>query len=328
MKRSLTQLAEAVHGRVSGDGNIEITGIASIESAVPGDLVFVEDDRNLQRALASAASAVVVGESASGAKPLLHARQPRLAFALASELLKSAAQHGGGVHPSTLVHPSVRLGKDVSIAERVVLGDGVQVGSKSDIGANCVVGSNVAIGSDCRIYPNVTIYPGVKIGDRVIVHSGVVLGSDGFGYVRDKETGKYHKFPQVGSLVIEDDVEIGANSTVDRGALEVTRISRGAKIDNLVHIGHNVQIGEDVVIAAQTGFSGSIVVEKNVVIGGQVGIGEHARIEEGVMLGGQSGVLPNKVLRGKGIAFWGTPARPVRGYLKELAALARLARKD
>jgi UDP-3-O-[3-hydroxymyristoyl] glucosamine N-acyltransferase len=129
-------------------------------------------------------------------------------------------------------------------------------------------------------------------------------------------------------LVIEDDVEIGANSTIDRGALETTRIARGAKIDNLVHIGHNVQIGEDVVIAAQTGFSGSIVVEKDVVIGGQVGIGEHAHIEEGVMLGGQSGVLPNKVLRGKGIAFWGTPARPVRGYLKELAALARLARKD
>jgi UDP-3-O-[3-hydroxymyristoyl] glucosamine N-acyltransferase len=328
MKRSLSQLAELVNGRVSGDGNIEITGIASIESAATGDLVFVEDEKNLQRALASAASAVVAGEFATGAKPLLLVRQPRLAFARVAELLKPSTQHAGGVHPSTLVHPSVRLGKDVSVGERVVLGDGVQVGSKSHIGANCVVGSNVSIGKDCRIYPNVTIYPGVQIGDRVIVHSGAVLGSDGFGYVRDKETGKYHKFPQVGALVIEDDVEIGANSTIDRGALETTRIGRGAKIDNLVHIGHNVQIGEDVVIAAQTGFSGSIVVEKNVVIGGQVGIGEHARIEEGVMLGGQSGVLPNKVLRGKGIAFWGTPARPVRGYLKELAALARLARKE
>jgi UDP-3-O-[3-hydroxymyristoyl] glucosamine N-acyltransferase len=328
MKRSLLQLADAVRGRVSGDGNIEITGIASIESAAPGDLVFVEDEKNLQRALASKASAVVAPESATGAKPLLLARQPRLAFAQAAEFIKPQTLHASGVHPSTLVHPSVRLGKDVSIAERVVLGDGVEVGSKSHIGANCVVGSNVSIGNDCRIYPNVTIYPGVRIGDRVIIHSGVVLGSDGFGYVRDKETGKYHKFPQVGSLVVEDEVEIGANSTVDRGALEVTRISRGAKIDNLVHIGHNVQIGEDVVIAAQTGFSGSIVVEKNVIIGGQVGIGEHARIEEGVMLGGQSGVLPNKVLRGKGIAFWGTPARPVRGYLKELAALARLARKE
>src|SRR4051812_37955560 len=209
MERSLFELADAVHGRVSGDGNVEITGIASIELAVRGDLVFVEDEKNLQRALASSASAVVAGEFASGAKPLLLARQPRLAFALAAELLNSPTRHTGGVHPSTLVHPSVRLGKDVSIAERVVLGDGIQVGSKSHIGANCVVGSNVSIGKDCRIYPNVTIYPGVQIGDRVIIHSGVVLGSDGFGYVRDKETGKYHKFPQAGSLVIEDDVEIG-----------------------------------------------------------------------------------------------------------------------
>jgi UDP-3-O-[3-hydroxymyristoyl] glucosamine N-acyltransferase len=162
----------------------------------------------------------------------------------------------------------------------------------------------------------------------VIIHAGAVLGSDGFGYVRDQATGRYEKFPQIGRLEIEDDVEIGANTTIDRGALDVTRIGRGTKIDNLVHIGHNCQIGEGVVIAAQTGLSGSITIEKNVVLGGQVGIGEHARIEEGVMLGGQGGVLPNKVLRGKGIAFWGTPAKPVREYLKGLAVLARLARKE
>jgi UDP-3-O-[3-hydroxymyristoyl] glucosamine N-acyltransferase len=154
-----------------------------------------------------------------------------------------------------------------------------------------------------------------------------VLGSDGFGYVRDPGTGAYEKYPQVGRLVIEDDVEIGANTTIDRGALDETRIGRGTKIDNLVHIGHNCRIGENVVIAAQTGLSGSIVIENNVVLGGQVGIGEHARIEEGVMLGGQGGVLPNKVLRGKGIAFWGTPAQPLRQYLKQLAALARLGKK-
>ena len=161
----------------------------------------------------------------------------------------------------------------------------------------------------------------------MIVHAGAVLGSDGFGYVRDRKTGHYEKFPQVGRLVIEDDVEIGANTTIDRGALDETRIRRGTKIDNLVHIGHNCQIGEDVVIAAQTGLSGSIVIENGVVLGGQVGIGEHARIGEGVMLGGQGGVLPNKVLRGKGVAFWGTPAQPVRQYLKQLATLARLAKK-
>jgi UDP-3-O-[3-hydroxymyristoyl] glucosamine N-acyltransferase len=165
------------------------------------------------------------------------------------------------------------------------------------------------------------------LGDRVIVHAGAVLGSDGFGYVRDRGTGHYEKFPQVGRLEIGDDVEIGANSTIDRGALEVTRIGRGAKIDNLVHIGHNCQIGDDAVIAAQVGLSGSVSIGKGAILGGQVGIGEHAQIEEGVMLGGQAGVLPHKLVRGRGVAFWGTPARPLREYLKQLAALARLAKK-
>jgi UDP-3-O-[3-hydroxymyristoyl] glucosamine N-acyltransferase len=225
------------------------------------------------------------------------------------------------------VHPSARLADSVTVEARVVIGEGVQIGEGTWIGAGVVVGAKVSIGCGCDLYPNVTLYPGVRIGDRVIVHSGAVLASDGFGYVRDQTTSRYEKFPQVGGLEIEEDVEIGANTTIDRGALDATRIGRGAKIDNLVHIGHNCQIGEDVVIAAQTGLSGSITIEKNVVLGGQVGIGEHARIEEGVMLGGQGGVLPNKVLRGKGIAFWGTPAKPVREYLKELAALARLAKK-
>ena len=179
-----------------------------------------------------------------------------------------------------------------------------------------------------RDLSEVTIYPGTTVGDRVMVHAGAVLGSDGFGYVRDANSGRYEKFPQVGRLVIEDDVEIGANTTIDRGALDETRIGRGTKIDNLVHIGHNCRLGENVVIAAQTGLSGSIVIGNDVVLGGQVGIGEHARVEEGVMLGGQGGVLPNKVLRGKGVAFWGTPAQPVRQYLKQLAALAELGRKE
>jgi UDP-3-O-[3-hydroxymyristoyl] glucosamine N-acyltransferase len=165
------------------------------------------------------------------------------------------------------------------------------------------------------------------MGNMVIVHAGAVLGSDGFGYVRDAESGRYEKFPQIGRLEIGDEVEIGANATVDRGALDATRIARGTKIDNLVHVGHNVQIGHDVVIAAQTGLSGSAVVEKNVIIGGQVGIADHVRIEEGAILGAQSGVPSKKIIRGKGIVFWGTPARPIRDYLKELAVLARLARK-
>jgi UDP-3-O-[3-hydroxymyristoyl] glucosamine N-acyltransferase len=208
-----------------------------------------------------------------------------------------------------------------------VVGADAEIGERTRIGAGCAIGRGATIGRECEIYPRVTIYAGTTLGDRVIVHAGAVLGSDGFGYVRDTKSGRYEKFPQVGKLVIEDDVEIGANTTIDRGALDETRIGRGTKIDNLVHIGHNCSLGQNVVIAAQTGLSGSIVIENDVVLGGQVGIGEHARIEEGVMLGGQGGVLPNKVLRGKGVAFWGTPAQPVREYLKQLAALARLGKK-
>ncbi|HLK32089.1 MAG TPA: UDP-3-O-(3-hydroxymyristoyl)glucosamine N-acyltransferase, partial [Terriglobales bacterium] len=188
--------------------------------------------------------------------------------------------------------------------------------------------AEACIGTECNIAANVTIYPGVRLGDRVVVHSGAVLGSDGFGYVRDSATGRYEKFPQIGGLEIGDEVEIGANTTVDRGALDLTIIGRGTKLDNLVHVGHNVRIGEDVVIAAQTGFSGSVTVAKGAVIGGQVGIGDHARIEEGVILGSQCGVLPGKTVRGPGIVFWGTPARPLREYLKGLAALARLGKRN
>jgi UDP-3-O-[3-hydroxymyristoyl] glucosamine N-acyltransferase len=172
----------------------------------------------------------------------------------------------------------------------------------------------------------VTVYPGTTIGDRVTVHAGAVLGSDGFGYVRDGKTGEYVKFPQQGSLNIEDDVEIGANATIDRGALDATVIGRGTKIDNLVHVGHNVRIGSNVVIAGQTGVSGSSVIQDGVIVGGQVGIAEHVTIESGTILGAQAGVPSNKVIRGKGIVFWGTPARPIKDYLKELAILARLAR--
>jgi UDP-3-O-[3-hydroxymyristoyl] glucosamine N-acyltransferase len=330
MTLSLRTIAESVHGQVVGDDAVEVSGIASISQATSMDLVFVEDEKSLRTALESSAAAVIVGEFARGntsSKPLLISRHPRLTFARAARLLCLAPGRPPGMHPTAVVHALARLGKDVVVAERAVVGEKAEIGDQTWIGAGAVIGAGVRIGRDCEIYPNVTIYPGAHLGDRVIVHAGAALGSDGFGYVHDSATGRYEKFPQVGRLEIGDDVEIGANSTIDRGALEVTRIGRGAKIDNLVHIGHNCQIGEDVVIAAQTGLSGSIVIEKNVVLGGQVGIGEHALIGEGVMLGGQGGVLPNKVLRGKGVAFWGTPARPVREYLKQLAVLARLAKR-
>ncbi|MGB8061909.1 MAG: UDP-3-O-(3-hydroxymyristoyl)glucosamine N-acyltransferase [Candidatus Sulfotelmatobacter sp.] len=333
MKRSLEQIANAVGARLVGDGHVEVSGIASIESASPQDIVFVEDEKYLSAALQSKAGAVIAPEFAASAagRPLLISDHPKLAFARASRMLRESSHpevQAGNIHPTAVIHPSASLGSGVSVDGHVVIGEGAQIGAGSRIGAGCAIGADVKVGAACEIYPNVSIYPGTTIGERVIVHAGAVLGSDGFGYVRDRKTGRYEKFPQVGRLVIENDVEIGANTTIDRGALDETWIRRGSKIDNLVHIGHNCQIGEDVVIAAQTGLSGSITIENSVVLGGQVGIGEHARIGEGVMLGGQGGVLPNKVLRGKGVAFWGTPAQPLRQYLKQLATLARLAKKD
>ena len=332
MKRSLRDIAEALDARLIGDGSVEIAGVSSLESASPSELVFVDDEKHLAGALQSRAGAIIAGEFASsmkGDRPLLISEHPKLAFARVARMLGSddGRQHGS-IHPSAVVEASAMLGTGVRVEARAVIGERARIKDRARIGAGSVIGAGVTIGSQCEIYPNVTIYPGTTVGDRVMIHAGAVLGSDGFGYVRDRKTGHYEKFPQVGRLVIEDDVEIGANATVDRGALEETRIRRGTKIDNLVHVGHNCDLGEDVVIAAQTGLSGSIVIENGVVLGGQVGIGEHARIGEGVMLGGQGGVLPNKILRGRGVAFWGTPAQPLRQYLKQLATLARLAKKD
>jgi len=332
MKRSLHDIAAAVEARLIGENHAEIQGVSSLASASELDLVFVEDEKHLDAALKSQAGAIIAGEFAASRnanRPLLISAHPKLAFARAAELLRN--QHPPGeqpvVHPAAVVHPSALVGTGVQVRARAVVGEGARIKTGTRIGEGAAIGPGVTIGIGCEIYPNVAIYAGTTLGDRVIVHAGAVLGSDGFGYVRDRKTGHYEKFPQVGRLVIEDDVEIGANATIDRGALDETRVRRGAKIDNLVHIGHNCDIGEDVVIAAQTGLSGSIVIEKGAVLGGQVGIGEHARIGEGVMLGGQGGVLPNKILRGKGVAFWGTPAQPLRQYLRQLATLARLAKK-
>jgi UDP-3-O-[3-hydroxymyristoyl] glucosamine N-acyltransferase len=331
MKRALKEVAEFLAVPVVGDERVQVTGVASLESAHAGDLVFVEDAKNLARALDSRATAIIAGDFAgrgTPGKPLLIARQPRLAFARVAAWLAAGAPGASGIHPSALVHDSAKLGGNVTIEERAVIRESVTIGEGSRIGAGSVIGPDVKIGRDCRIYPQVTIYPRATLGDCVVIHAGAVLGSDGFGYVRDTTTGRYEKFPQIGRLEIEDDVEIGANSTVDRGALDVTRIRRGTKIDNLVHVGHNVDVGADVVIAAQAGLSGSAVVENSVIIGGQVGIADHVRIEAGAILGAQSGIPSNKVIRGKGVIFWGTPARPIKEYLKELAVLARLAKKE
>jgi len=325
---TLSALATQCDATIRGDGKVLISGIASIASAQPGCLVFAADAGKLEDALRSAATAIIAGQFAgnvNSTKPILVARNPKLAFARVSRLF-SQAEHRQGHHASAQVHPSAVIGARTWVGSNVVVDENARVGEGSSLESNCVIAAGVTVGCDCRIGPNVTIHSGTSLGDRVRVQAGTVLGSAGFGYVPD-ERGHYHLFPQIGRLIIEDDVEIGANCTIDRGALDATVIRRGAKLDNMVHVGHNVEVGENVVIAAQTGISGSSVIEANAIIGGQVGIADHVRIGAGAILGAQSGVPSNKVVRGNGIVFWGTPARPIKDYLKQLAVLARLSRQ-
>jgi UDP-3-O-[3-hydroxymyristoyl] glucosamine N-acyltransferase len=314
----------------SGTGSaIEIAGVAAASNAAAGQLVFAESEAALADAQASRAGAIVTSRKVAGgpiAKPMLLVDHPKLGFARAAELLR-AENPQKGMHPSAIVDASASLAEGVSIGSHAIIQAHAVIGAYTRIEAGVVVGAGVRIGRNCRLYPRVVLYPGTELGDRVIVHAGAVLGSDGFGYVRDNATGEYTKFPQQGRLIIEDDVEIGANTTIDRGALEVTRIGRGSKLDNLVHVGHNVSIGRNVVIAAQTGVSGSSTIGDGAIVGGQVGIADHVEIGPGAILGAQAGIPSRKRIHGPGIVFWGTPARPIKDYLKELATLARLTRR-
>ncbi|MBV8114070.1 MAG: UDP-3-O-(3-hydroxymyristoyl)glucosamine N-acyltransferase [Silvibacterium sp.] len=327
----LIQLAELLKAELKADTpEQDISDVSSPKSATEGSIVFAEDADTLMDALGSAAAAVIVshrlGQDANVLKPLLLAKNPRLAFARAAHLLRpEESQHT--IHSTAIIDGAAVLGRRVGVGPYAVIEAEAKIGENTFIDAGAVIGRGVVIGRNCHIYPRVVIYPGTELGDRVVVHAGAVLGSDGFGYVRDDSTGEYTQFPQQGKLIIEEAVEIGANTTIDRGALDETRISRGVKIDNLVHIGHNVHVGRDVVIAAQTGISGSSSIGNNAVVGGQVGIGDHATIGEQVILGSGSGVLTHKKVHGPGVVFWGRPARPLNQYLKELATLARLARK-
>jgi len=226
-----------------------------------------------------------------------------------------------GLHPTAVIAPGARIGERVEIGPHVVIMEGVEISSGTRIGAGCFLGRESSLGEGCTLYPNVTIYHQVRIGNRVTIHSGAVIGADGFGFVL--ADGRYEKFPQIGRVEIGDDVEIGANCTIDRAALGVTSIGEGTKLDNLVHVAHNCRIGRHVVVAAQTGFSGGVVVEDYAVIGGQVGIGDKAKIESRAVLGSGCGVLTSKVIR-SGQVVWGTPARPLKEYLEMLAHLGRL----
>jgi UDP-3-O-[3-hydroxymyristoyl] glucosamine N-acyltransferase len=327
-------LVELLGGKlVQGSPDLPITAVNSTVQAGPEHVVFAQDEASATDALGSNAGAVVLRLGLVKAYPpekaVVETPQPRLWFSGAARVLRPVAP-ARGVIPTAVMGVDVNLGEGVSVGPCAVIEDEAALGDRTHVDAGAVVGKGVRIGADCHIYPRAVIYPGTTLGDRVVVHAGAVLGSDGFGYVRDSTTGAYTQFPQQGTLVIEDDVEIGANSTIDRGALAETRIRRGTKIDNLVHIGHNCDIGEDVILVALTGISGSSSVGKGAVIAGQVGIGDHAHVGEGVILGGQAGVLSGKTVTNEGLkpgtVLWGTPARPLKQVLREIAVLARLAK--
>ncbi len=327
------ELAERI-GAICEGGDVELSQVAGFAAATPHSLVFVEHPRYLEPALASAAGAVIVSHDvpadttpAAHGKVLLRCPNPRLAFALAAAELRRAAPAGGSIDPSSVIDSTASVDLTASVDALCVIGAGVRIGARSHLGPGCIVGHGVVIGSDCDLVARVVVHSGTTLGDRVTVKPGAVLGGDGFGFVPDPATGRYHKFPQIGRLEIGNDVEIGANTTIDRGALDATVIADGVKLDNLVQVGHNVHIGRNVVVASQTGISGSTVIEDGVIIGGQVGIADHVRIEQGAILGAQCGIPSKKVLRGPGVIFWGTPARPIGEYLSELATLARLTKK-
>ncbi|HEX7312772.1 MAG TPA: UDP-3-O-(3-hydroxymyristoyl)glucosamine N-acyltransferase [Pyrinomonadaceae bacterium] len=325
--RTVAELAALVGGRALGDAGAVVRRVSSIEAAGDGDLAFVEDEKLFESARACRASCVIVPEGAAGKleglTSVIEAARPKLAFALAAEVLYPRLKLTEQIHPTAAVAEGARLGEGVYVGAGASVGEGASIGDGTQVHSNCVIGRGVTLGRDCVLHPNVVLYEGVTLGERVVLHAGVVVGADGFGYVRDA-AGVYHKFPQVGTVVIDDDVEVGANSCIDRGALGVTRVGKGSKIDNLVQVGHNVEIGERVVIAAQTGISGSTVIESDAVIGGQVGFGDHARVQSGAIIGSQAGVLPGKIVR-PGV-WWGTPIQPLEEYKRLNALWGRLPR--
>jgi UDP-3-O-[3-hydroxymyristoyl] glucosamine N-acyltransferase len=331
----LQELLDELDGNlVQGDKEWIVDAVSSAEKASAFDLAFAESDAAVEAALKSNAGTVVLKPGAAKEYPhgkcIVETDQPKLWFAKAAKLVRKPSL-SLGIATGAVVAPDSKVDPAVFVGSNAVVGSHAWIGSGTRIGPGAVIGEFVKIGIECQIYPRVVIYPGVMLGDRVVVHAGAVLGADGFGYVRDAVTGAHTHFPQQGTLVIENDVEIGANTTIDRGALKETRIRRGTKIDNLVHVGHNCDVGEDVIIVALTGISGSSTVGKGAVLAGQVGIGDHVHVGDGVILGGQSGVFNGKTITNEGqrpgTVMFGTPARPLKQVLREQATLSRLAKR-
>jgi UDP-3-O-[3-hydroxymyristoyl] glucosamine N-acyltransferase len=321
MRKTLKEIARIVGGEVIGDGEVVITGVSGIKEACEGDITFLANPKYYSFLDKTKASAVVTSiEVTAASKPIIRTENPSLAFArIISVMSPAGLVHPKGIHPTVIIGKNTKLGSDVAIGPYVVLDDGASVGDRTIIYSGCFIGNSTRIGSDCLIYPNVSIRERVEIGSRVIIHSGTVVGSDGFGYITIK--GRHHKVPQVGSVEIGDDVEIGANVTIDRARFAKTIIGNGTKIDNLVQVAHNVIIGEDSMIVAQVGIAGSAIIGKGVVIGGQAGVAGHISVGDGATVAGQAGatksVPANTVVSG-------FPARKHEAVLKVNACMQRL----
>ena len=318
------EIADLVGGELHGDGDIEIESVADLASASASQIAFL--DKGVEISETEAGCVIVASDFPDPASPppsSITVQDPKLAFSLAAAVLHPQKQRAAKVHPSAVISRSAKIAEGVFVGAYVCIGDNAVIGKNTQLRAGSKIGDRVRVGSKCVIHPNVFVEDGCSIGDRVILHSGVVIGADGFGFVRDA-SGNYNKFPQIGTVVINDDVEIGANTCVDRAALGETHIGAGTKIDNLVQIGHNVRIGQRCVIAAQTGISGSTVIEDDCVIGGQVGFGDHAIVKSGAVIGSQAGVLPGKIVR-PGV-WWGTPIQPLDEYKRQNAHLKGIGR--
>jgi UDP-3-O-[3-hydroxymyristoyl] glucosamine N-acyltransferase len=320
MTRTLGELAAFLGGELRGPADLPIEGIARIDQATPREITFITHKRFARLAAQSRAAAFIVSQEYAGLpRPLIIVTHPYLAYARVAALFAPPLRRWPGVSDSAYLGQGVALGRDVSIAPLVFIDDHVQLGDRVTVMPGCVIGEEVKIGADTLLYPNVTIRERCTVGERCIIHSGTVIGSDGFGFVPG-EAG-HVKIPQLGTVVIEADVEIGANCTIDRGALGATRVGRGVKMDNLVHLAHNVEVGEFSFLVAQVGVSGSTKLGKAVALGGQVGLAGHIELGDGVQVGAQSGVH-RSIPAGQTVS--GYPARPQREWLQIMGHLPRL----
>jgi len=300
MKVKLKDIADLVSGKTLGDPNTTITGVSNIEDAKQGDLSFVLDRKNLKAAERSAASAVVAGEDTKTTKPAILVKNPRLALAIILEKFKSPLKLRKGIHKTLIKGKNVKIGSNASIQAHVNIGNNVKIGKGAKIYPNVYIGNNVSIGEGCILYPNVVIYDQIIIGNNVILHAGTVIGVDGYGFVFHE--GRHKKIPQVGTVIIEDDVEIYSNTCVARGTLGATLIKKGAKIDNLTHLAHNCKVGESCALTALLGFAGSVTLGDRVFVGGQAGFNGHINVGENTIIMAKAGVTkdipPNSVISG------------------------------